>query len=870
VVDWSDTTHYFSGSVAGGLWESKNEGITWRPINDNQENLNITAITQSPFNKNTFYYCTGEPYPINDLSSNTGGQLGGGVFKSTDGGNTFTVLPSTLNSNFTTTWDIEHALNDSNTLYVATEDKGLFKSTDGGTTFTNVFPSTAGITHIEVFPNGSIMIARRTFGIYKSPNGNAGTFVLLNNGFATGVFGLIDFAVCKNFPNVMFAVVSASGDAALQGTYKTSDGGATWRTMTNATAVGFNYTWFCLTTAICPTDTNKLFIGSVSFGYSANSGQSWSVPGSANSHSDYHALITVPGSSKVLCGNDGGIWRYNWNNLGNFVSLNNSYTVTQYYCGSFFKTGNSAIMGAQDNGSHRVLNANLTYFSLQGADGCFNAINQQDDTKGYISYQNATLSKVTNLKTSANVTPMTFSSGDTKWFINPLEINPADGNQIYVPTKNRIYRSTGGAFTAITIAEPIKQTYALGLSADSIGILYYGGSSMLLGRVDSALTTTAGKEKYLTATKPATLTTDFVGSIKVHPTDKNTIFITLTNYNAQPRVWKVSNTDGTPVWTNISGNLPLSLPCNSFEVDPLHPNTNFFVATDFGLYTTDDGGTTWTKETRVPNVCIYNIKLRPYDRKLFVFTHGRGVWVANVLPYPTIKPTADFTVAPALACEGDPVTFSDNSLNTPTQYSWSFENGIPATAITAVASTTFTGVGTRKVKLVVSNAFGVDSIEKIVNVLSNPKPSVTKTGNQVICTITAASYQWYVNNVPITGNTQSINSSSYVGWFKVKTSNANSCSSMSDSVQVFGVGMNPLSVSGDFSFYPNPAINSITIFSPVNATVHIYETGGKEVLSFKITKGESVEHNTGGLSKGVYLLTYDTGTSTKSYKFIKL
>src|SRR5436853_644295 len=83
-------------------------GTRWKPVNDNSENLNVMALTQNPFNSKIIYYSTGEPYPIADASSNTGGQLGGGVFKSTDGGKTFQVLSSTLNNNFTSTWDIKH------------------------------------------------------------------------------------------------------------------------------------------------------------------------------------------------------------------------------------------------------------------------------------------------------------------------------------------------------------------------------------------------------------------------------------------------------------------------------------------------------------------------------------------------------------------------------------------------------------------------------------------------------------------------------------------------------------------------------------------------------------------------------------------
>ena len=80
-------------------------------------------------------------------------------------------------------------------------------------------------------------------------------------------------------------------------------------------------------------------------------------------------------------------------------------------------------------------------------------------------------------------------------------------------------------------------------------------------------------------------------------------------------------------WVDISGNLPTSLPVNWIEVDPDNSD-NIMVATDYGLYVTGDGGRFWHKETQIPNVYISMVRLRASDRKLFVFTYGRGVWTA--------------------------------------------------------------------------------------------------------------------------------------------------------------------------------------------------------------------------------------------------
>jgi hypothetical protein len=116
------------------------------------------------------------------------------------------------------------------------------------------------------------------------------------------------------------------------------------------------------------------------------------------------------------------------------------------------------------------------------------------------------------------------------------------------------------------------------------------------------------------------------------PSIKNNFFNSFTyslfsNINSKGRVWKVSNLDSTkPIWTNISGNLPTSLPVNFVAVDPNDPENVIFAATDFGLYYTVDGGKNWEKEMSIPNVAVFEVKIRLSDRTLFAFTHGRGMW----------------------------------------------------------------------------------------------------------------------------------------------------------------------------------------------------------------------------------------------------
>jgi hypothetical protein len=84
---------------------------------------------------------------------------------------------------------------------------------------------------------------------------------------------------------------------------------------------------------------------------------------------------------------------------------------------------------------------------------------------------------------------------------------------------------------------------------------------------------------------------------------------------------------------------------------------------------------------------------------------------ALINPAPLCAPVADFSVSTKFACEGDAVTFKDASWNgVVTDRTWYFEGGTPATSNAASPNVTFSGLGWKKVKLVVSNATGTDSV----------------------------------------------------------------------------------------------------------------------------------------------------------------
>lgn len=641
IIDKADPKRILACGVSGGLWESKNNGSSWSQINDFSPSLAITCITQSPFQHEVIYYGTGEPI------GNSAGIAGDGIFKSTDGGKSFQQLDSTLDGTFDYIWDIEHSPIDSHTLYVSTGNKGLWRSENAGLTFERVFESGSDVHDIEILPDGTVIIAVESRGVYRSPSGDANTFLKMVKGLPTVSYNRLEVESCDGHPDVVYALFSKDGPnytGYCVGLWKSSDAGITWKEMGNPNDRingGFTFPWYTLALGVHPTDTMKVLAGSAIFTYSLDGGATWRRGNLG--HADQHIYVARPDVPDAFySGNDGGIHEYNWSTIATrHVNKNNGYNITQFYAGSFGPDSTTNIGGTQDNGTNFSNNGKESYGEVWGGDGAFCHIHQESSSTAYVSSQNGNLRKTGRVDAAI---PQTIdvrndldgnSDGvidDGAWFIQPFEMNYRDGDQLFFPARNRLWYSFDGAGSWYAISAYKSNLYSVGVpNEEKPNKVYFGGDNLTLWRQDNLSNPEPGEEVYLKKNVPGGMNNGFISSITVHPKDDGIIYIGLSNYSNQPRVWRIEEADtDEPVWVDISGDLPKRLPANWIVVDPYRPDSFFAIATDFGLYTTRNGGQNWVKEERVPNVSIHNLRLRYSDRKLFMFTHGRGIFTADL------------------------------------------------------------------------------------------------------------------------------------------------------------------------------------------------------------------------------------------------
>jgi len=439
-----------AGGVAGGLWinnDVTNSSSQWTAVNNFWENMAVTALAYDPTTTTIMYAGTGEGY------FNIDAVAGGGIWKSTNGGSSWTRLNSTSVYSYIT----RIAVASNGDVYASTNGSGIIRSTNGGTSWSTVLSNTVGggattrAADIKIGADGTLFAAMGIFstdGIYSSSDGT--TWTKLNtgsNGFPSTGIRRIEIGCAPSNANTIYCLVQGSGNG-MNGIYKSTNKGSTWTSVTMPTdadpGVSTDFTrgaqaWYDLSIAVDPNSASTLFIGGIDLFKSTNSGSSWSQVshwyggfGFQEVHSDQHAAVYKPGSStQIVFGHDGGV-SYSSNATASIPTIsvrNNGYNVTQFYAAAINGTSgsNNMIAGAQDNGTHKYTTSGINSTTeVTGGDGAFCHIDQSNGNNQISQYVRNVIHVTTNNWASSSTIVNDQSTG---LFINPSDYD--DKEDIY-------------------------------------------------------------------------------------------------------------------------------------------------------------------------------------------------------------------------------------------------------------------------------------------------------------------------------------------------------------------------------------------------------------------------------------------------------
>jgi PKD repeat protein len=710
----------WSAGVGGGLWKTTDITATypvWIAINEFFANIAITALTHHPTNTQIMYFGTGEGF------YNADAIRGNGIFKSTDGGNTWAQLASTTGSNFH--YVQRMAVHPNGDVYAATRS-GLFRSVDAGTTWVKVLGSGTGaatnsVADVEIAADNTIYAALGLIfsqdGVYKSATGAAGTWTKLNtggNGFAASGFQRIEIACAPSNANVVYALAQGTGNGISQ-ILRTTDGGANWSVRSNPVdadgGIGADFTrgqaWYDLTAAVDPNNENTLYVGGVDLFKTTNGGSSWQQIahwyggfGFQEVHADQHAIVFQPGNSNVIYfGNDGGI--YSTTNgtavIPSITHKSQNYNITQFYACAMNPTAYSSqfMAGAQDNGTqqYNALGINNTV-EVTGGDGCFCHIDQDQPQYQFSSYVYNNYYRSTNGGASFSG----ITNNNTGSFVNPSD---------YDDLNNNLYACHGSAdnYYVILNAPASGTLNARSVAAFGGGVVrhvavsqntshrvFFGLSNGRIVRVDAANSTTPAGTNITGAGMPG----GSVSCIAIQNGNDNHLLATYSNYGVNS-VWETTN--GGTTWTSVEGNIP-DMPVRWALFNPANAQ-QAIVATELGVWSTDllnGGATVWAPSNNgLANVRTDMLQIRSSDNLVIAATHGRGLFSSDVFasPYP------DFVSSRQLSYTGKTINFTDVSYKA-SSWAWDFGDGTNSTAKNPTK--TYTTPGQYTVTLVINGS----------------------------------------------------------------------------------------------------------------------------------------------------------------------
>jgi photosystem II stability/assembly factor-like uncharacterized protein len=665
----------YVGAATGGLWKSVDGGFAFSPLFDDQPVASIGAVAVFQASPEIVWAGTGEGNPRNSMS------VGNGIYKSVDGGVTWQHLGLDKTEHINRI--VLHP-RDPNIAWVAAlgqawgqnADRGVFKTTDGGKTWTKVLfvNDRSGASELVIDPSNpnklfaSMWEYRRWPWFFNSGGPGSGLYVTYDggttwkryteeDGMPKGDLGRIGIAIARSAPNVVYALVEAAKSALL----RSDDGGIKWTAVNTESNIAPRPFYFS-GIHVDPTDPNRVYNSYTLINLSTDGGKSFKtfVP-FARVHPDYHAMWIDPKDGlHIFVGNDGGVaesrdrgasWR--------FIS---TLPLGQYYHVAVDnETPYNVYGGMQDNGSWKGPNTtwetagirNWDWQEVGFGDGFGTTPIPTDPMIGYAMSQEGYIVRW-NLRTGErkDIRPAPpANEGELRFNWNAaIAVDPFDANAVYfgshyvhkstdrgetwttispdLTTNKKDWQhqdKTGGVTPDVTGAENYTTIITIAPSALDGHVIWAGtddGRVHVTGDGGATWTSVEGNIKGVPANT-------WVPEIKASRYDAATAFIVFDDHrrsNWTTYVYRTSDYGKT--WTSLATK-DLQGYAHSIEQDPVDPNL-LFLGTELGLWVSTDAGKSWMKwKHGFPTVAVTGLVVHPRDHDLVIATHGRSAYVLD-------------------------------------------------------------------------------------------------------------------------------------------------------------------------------------------------------------------------------------------------
>ena len=652
-ADPSNADIVYAGADLGGVWKSMDGGAHWAPLTDGIPSASVGALAIDPSRPSTLYAGFGSQ--DFERSVDHASVHGAGVWKTTDGGSTWTdVSDPTMLGLRTAAIAVDPA--DGQHVYVATS-AGLFVSADAGHSWTRAFPGYWTGLAIDPLDPTTVLAGGRldeTQGAVierSNLHGAPGSWTPVSAGLPIGVAPVNPIlAVAPGSPSIFYAEFLDRDSAGMYGLYR-SVGGTAWQRVAAAPnapcyASGLCAGYGMFSLAVDPATPATVLLGGIRLYRSTDSGATWhgvcSGAPTCYIHVDQRGLAFGPkGSRRVYAANDGGVFRSD-DSGATWRSINAGLRITQFYTiasGPNFALSPFAVGGTQDNGMERYFGS-AQWDSPACGDTSDVAIDQADERTVFVTC--GWVFKSTDYGLTWSNT--TGSLGPDSAAFAHMVMDPSNPSHLIA----------GGPRIWQTIDAGASWNQVPGLTV-SVG----GQDRMAMGPGGSALLSAGSSLMYSadgqTWRDIHPVSSSSYPALAIAPSDRSTIYVAAGNQFTGTQLYRTA--DGGTNWIPV-GQLTPSFFVNAIAVDPLDPQV-VFAGTLSGMYYSTDGGNSWAPlGAGFPNTIVMALAIDTSRTTLLAATFGRGVYALSLTPTPGPGTTLSLSPSTTVALVGTRVTLT--------------------------------------------------------------------------------------------------------------------------------------------------------------------------------------------------------------------